>query len=93
VSSPQSDGHHSPIASSALTPERMPNHHVARLIPTAVTRILQSVLFGVSPFDPIAFIGAPLFLLGVAAAASVIPTREALKLDPMTTLRTTDAIA
>jgi macrolide transport system ATP-binding/permease protein len=53
----------------------------------AVTRILQSVLFGVSPFDPIAFIGAPLFLLGVAAAASLIPTREALRLDPMTTLR------
>jgi predicted permease len=52
-----------------------------------VSRILQTVLFGVSPFDPIAFIGAPLFLLGVAAAASLIPTREALKLDPMTTLR------
>ena len=45
------------------------------------------MLFGVSPFDPIAFIGAPLFLLGVAAAASLIPTREALRLDPMTTLR------
>ena len=53
----------------------------------AASRILQSVLFGVSPFDPIAFIGAPLFLLGVAAAASLLPTREALKLDPMTTLR------
>jgi len=37
--------------------------------------------------NPIAFIGAPLFLLAVAAAASLIPTREALKLDPMTTLR------
>ena len=53
----------------------------------AASRILQSVLFGVSPFDPIAFIGAPVFLLGVAAAASLAPTRQALKLDPMTTLR------
>ena len=53
----------------------------------AASRILQSVLFGVSPFDPLAFIGAPLFLLGVAAAASLAPTRAALKLDPMTTLR------
>jgi putative ABC transport system permease protein len=53
----------------------------------AASRILQSVLFGVSPFDPLAFIGAPLFLLAVAAAASLAPTRAALRLDPMTTLR------
>ena len=53
----------------------------------AGSRILVNVLFGISPFDPIAFIGAPLFLLGVAAAAAVLPTREALKVDPMTTLR------
>jgi ABC-type lipoprotein release transport system permease subunit len=39
------------------------------------------------PFDPITFIGVPFFLLGVAAAATLVPTREALKLDPMTTLR------
>ena len=33
----------------------------------AASQILTSVLFGVSRFDPIAFIGAPLFLLAVAA--------------------------
>ena len=53
----------------------------------AGSRILENVLFGISPFDPMAFIGAPLFLLGVAAAAAVLPTCEALKVDPMTTLR------
>jgi len=53
----------------------------------AASQILQGVLFGVSPFDPIVFIGAPLFLLGVAAAASLLPTRAALTVDPMTTLR------
>jgi predicted permease len=53
----------------------------------AASQILKSVLFGVSPFDPIAFIGAPLFLLGVAAAASLLPTRRALTVDAMTTLR------
>jgi predicted permease len=52
----------------------------------AVSRILESVLFGISPYDPVAFVGAPLFLLAVAAAASVIPTREALKVDPLVTL-------
>ena len=53
----------------------------------AASRILESVLFGISPYDPIAFIGAPLFLLSVAAAASFLPTREALKVDPMVTLK------
>jgi predicted permease len=53
----------------------------------AVSRILESVLFGVSPYDPMAFIMAPLFLLAVAAAASFLPTREALKVDPVVTLR------
>ena len=53
----------------------------------AASQVLESVLFGVSPFDAIAFTCAPLFLLGVAAAASLLPARQALKLDPMTTLR------
>ena len=35
----------------------------------------------------IAFIGAPLFLVGIAAAASLVPTRRAMQLDPMNTLR------
>jgi ABC-type antimicrobial peptide transport system permease subunit len=51
------------------------------------SRILQAVLFGVSPFDPIAFIGAPVFLLVVALAATLLPTRQALRADPVTTLR------
>jgi predicted permease len=53
----------------------------------AASRILESVLFGISPFDPVAFIAAPVFLLGVAAAASALPTRNALRIDPMTALR------
>jgi predicted permease len=53
----------------------------------AASRILESVLLGISPFDPIAFVGAPLFLLGVAAGASVLPTRDAMKVDPVTALR------
>jgi len=53
----------------------------------AAARILDSILFGVSPFDPIAFVGAPLFLLAVAAMASLLPTRQALTGDAMSALR------
>jgi predicted permease len=53
----------------------------------AASQILQSVLFGVSRLDPIAFLGATVFLLGVATAASLLPTREALRIDPVTVLR------
>ncbi len=52
----------------------------------AASQVLRGVLFGVSPLDPVAFMGAPLFLSTVAAAASILPTRAALR-NPMTTLR------
>jgi ABC-type antimicrobial peptide transport system permease subunit len=56
-------------------------------VAAGASQILSSVLFGVSRFDPIAFIAAPLCLVGVAAAASLIPARRAMRVDPMTTLR------
>jgi ABC-type antimicrobial peptide transport system permease subunit len=54
---------------------------------SAASRMLGSVLFGISPFDPIAFVGAALFLVSVAGVATILPTRAALKVDPVTTLR------
>jgi predicted permease len=53
----------------------------------AAARLLESVLFGVSPYDPLAFIGAPLVMLAVAAAAALVPTRRAVRADPMSVLR------
>jgi predicted permease len=49
-------------------------------------RVLQAVLFGVSPYDPVAFIGAPVFLLAIAAAAALAPTRRAMRVNPMSVL-------
>jgi predicted permease len=54
---------------------------------SAASRALENVLFGISPFDPIAFLGAALFLVGVAEVATILPMRGALKMDPVTTLR------
>jgi ABC-type antimicrobial peptide transport system permease subunit len=51
-------------------------------------RVLKSVLFGVSPYDPFAFTAAPLLMLLIAMAAAFIPTRQATRIDPMSVLRT-----
>ena len=53
----------------------------------ATAWVLQSVLFGVSPYDPLAFIGAPFLMLAIAAAAALVPTRRATRLDPLSVLR------
>jgi hypothetical protein len=41
----------------------------------------------VRPYDPLAFVAAPLLLLGVGVAASLAPTRRVLTRDPLATLR------
>jgi predicted permease len=56
-------------------------------VASVMGRLLQSVLFGVSPHDPLAFIGAPLLMLAIAAAAALIPTRRAMQVDPLSVLR------
>jgi putative ABC transport system permease protein len=52
-----------------------------------VTRVLSSLLFGVSATDPITFVGVAVLLSFVALAASYIPGRRAMRLDPNTALR------
>ena len=52
-----------------------------------VSRIFSSLLFGVSPLDPVSFVLVPLLLTGVAALASYLPARRAMKVDPVVALR------
>jgi ABC-type antimicrobial peptide transport system permease subunit len=53
----------------------------------AVSQVLSDVLYGMGAHDPIAFVGVPLFLLGIAFLASYIPARRAARVDPMVALR------
>ena len=52
-----------------------------------VTEGLSSLLFGVTPTDPATFGVVALLLVAVAAVASLIPARRAIKVDPMVALR------
>jgi putative ABC transport system permease protein len=52
-----------------------------------LTRLIQKLLFGVQPSDPITFLAVALLLGGVAAAASLMPGLRATRVDPVTALR------
>jgi predicted lysophospholipase L1 biosynthesis ABC-type transport system permease subunit len=60
---------------------------VGAVVCLAIGRLLSSLLFGVSAFDPLALGSAALFVLGTAFAATVLPARRALGVDPTVTLR------
>ena len=53
----------------------------------AATRVLSSLVFGISTTDPWAFGGVSLLLIAVAAAAILLPARRAAQVNPLVALR------
>jgi len=54
----------------------------------ALTRLIESQLWDVTPTDPLTFVAVSVLLVAIAAIACVIPARRALSVDPTVALRT-----
>ena len=53
----------------------------------AGARVLRGTLYGVTPTDPVSFAIGALALLGIAALACIAPMRRAVRIDPVTAMR------
>jgi putative ABC transport system permease protein len=53
----------------------------------AISTLMRGILYGVSPTDPITYIGVVVILAGVALLACVAPARRAARIDPLLALR------
>jgi len=52
-----------------------------------ITRVIASLLYNVTPTDPLSFAGVALFLALIAVVASYLPARRATNVDPIVALR------
>jgi putative ABC transport system permease protein len=52
-----------------------------------LARFMSTLVFGISPHDPVTFTLVPIVLLLIATLATIIPARRAVRVDPMRALR------
>lgn len=52
-----------------------------------LTQAMRSLLFGITPLDPVSYLTVPCILAAAALLASYLPARRAASVDPVQTLR------
>ena len=57
------------------------------IVSATFSRALSTFLFGLSPWDPTAFVGCAIVLSGIALVATYVPARRAMRVDLTTALR------
>jgi ABC-type lipoprotein release transport system permease subunit len=57
------------------------------VVAAGLTQLMKSVLFGISPIDPLTYTAVPLVLVAATVLASYLPARRAAAVDPVETLR------
>jgi putative ABC transport system permease protein len=55
----------------------------------ALTRLMDSVIFGITSHDPLTFVALPSTIVLATLAATLLPARRAARVDPVTTMRET----
>jgi ABC-type antimicrobial peptide transport system permease subunit len=53
----------------------------------ATSHLMQSMLFGVAPADPLTLVAVAGLVMGVALLAALVPARRAIRVDPLISLR------
>ena len=60
---------------------------VGMILAVGASHLLRGVLYGISTVDPVSFAGASLLFLAIALIATWLPSRRAMRVDPMVALR------
>ncbi len=60
---------------------------IGMLVAAAVTRLIRSLLYGISASDPVAFVSVASLLICVVLLACFVPAWPAMRVDPMVALR------